>query len=249
MRAHQPDSPWLPHAKWTSTGRHSFSAKDKDVVIETDVITASQPFDGIEVRAEAVAFDLLALATPTSTIPSNTYTREALELPVPTRSQYVVDGERGWCSAATLCMLHTFYGSDAGVERTAQSVFDSAYNGTGNWAFNVALSGALGLSGVVAYLRNLDHAATFLAHGIPLGLSYSWGGDELPGAPLVHSDGHLVVLRGFTSSGDCIVNDPAAKGVRMVYPREALERVWLRNKGVAFIVARPDIDVETLINA
>ncbi|GAC1359887.1 MAG: hypothetical protein NVSMB31_20220 [Vulcanimicrobiaceae bacterium] len=239
----------MPHAKWTTTGRHSFSAKDKDVVIETDVITASQPFDGIEVRAEGVAFDALSLATPIPAMPSQAYAGDALELPVPARSQYVVDAERGWCSPATLCMLHTYYGHDHGVERTAQNVFDSAYNGTGNWAFNVAFSGTLGLTGVVAYLRNLDHAATLIAHGVPLGLSYSWQDDELPGAPLAHSDGHLVALCGFTNSGDCIVNDPAVPEVRITYPRAALESIWLRNKGVAFVVARPDRDIETLINA
>jgi len=248
LRAHQPDSDWLPHAKWSRTGRHSFSAKDHDLIIETDVVRSSQPFDGMEVTAQGVDFALLALATPTYNTPSAGYAKSGIKLDVPLRTQYV-EQERGWCSPAALSMLNAFHGHDIDVAATARSVFDFAYNGTGNWAFNTAFSGTLGLRAVVAYLRNLDHAAHFLARGIPLGLSYSWNGDELPGAPIEHSDGHLVALCGFNDNGDCLINDPAAPGVAVVYPRAAIENIWQRNKGIAYIVAPPDNrDLEALIN-
>lgn len=216
-------------------------------MIETDVITSTQPFDGIEVRADNLQFDLLAFATPTLNAVSHSRA-EMAELDVPAFSQFHGD-ERGWCSATSLAMIDAFYGRDGDVPETARAVFDSAYNGTGNWSFNVAYSGSLGLAAAVAYLRNLEHAAQFIRAGIPLALSYSWKGDELPGAPVEHSDGHLVVLRGFTPGGDCIVNDPAAPGVRVVYLREAIEHIWLRNKGVAYVIAEPQTDIETLINA
>jgi hypothetical protein len=45
------------------------------------------------------------------------------------------------------------------------------------------------------------------------------------------------VLCGFTRSGECAINDPAAPNVRMVYPRAAIENVWQRNEGVAYLVA------------
>lgn len=218
-------------------------------MVETDVITATQPFDGIEVRAAGVPFTLLGLATPVHNQPSNAFAGAPPLLPVAPRSQYVVERERGWCSPTSLSMLNAYHGHDLEVETTARGVFDSAYNGTGNWAFNVAFSGSLGLSAVVAYLRNLDHARVLLAAGLPMALSYSWKDGELPGAPIEQSDGHLVVLCGFTASGDCIVNDPAAPGLQVTYPRDALEFVWLRNKGVAFIVGRPDTDFESVVNA
>ena len=250
LRAHQPDSQWIPHARWSRTGRHSYSAKRDDLTVETDVITTVHPFDGIEVRAEGVRFDLLAIATPTRNTPSGGQSRDAVCLAVPPRSQYVLDHERGWCSPTSLSMLNAFAGVDLDVPTTAGAVFDSAYNGTGNWSFNVAFSGSLGLRAVVAYLRNLDHARMFLEAGIPLALSYSWEPGELPGAPVEHSDGHLVVLRGFTAGGDCMINDPAAPAIDVVYPREPLERIWLRNKGVAFIVtSAQDADLERLANA
>ena len=248
LRAHQPDSDWLAHAHWSRTGRHSYSAKVHDLIIETDVITSTRPFDGIEVLAEGVPFELLALATPVHNPPSPNHTGASAELEVPEYSQYHGD-ERGWCSPTALAMLNAFTGQVIDVPTTARGVFDSAYNGTGNWSFNVAFSGSLGLSGVVAYLQNLAHAARFIDAGIPIAMSYSWSGDELPGAPLEHSDGHLVVLRGFTEGGDPIVNDPAAPGVRIVYPRAAIEKIWLRNKGIAYIVCGPQANLEALMNA
>lgn len=249
LRAHQPDSDWVPHARWSQSGRHSYSAKHGDLVVETDVITTAQPFDGIEMRANGVRFDLLALATPVHNVPSAAQAGQRIELAVPARSQYVVERERGWCSPTSLSMLHAFHGVDLDVESTARAVFDSAYNGTGNWSFNVALSGALGLRGIVAYLRNLEHARAFIEAGLPVALSYSWKGDELPGAPVEHSDGHLVVLRGFDERGDCLINDPAAPDLQVTYAREAIEFIWLRNKGVAFVAAKPGTDFEALVNA
>ena len=244
LRAHQPDGSWLPHAHWSPSGRHSFSAKDNDTVIETDVLRTHRPFDGVRIRAKGVNFERVALATPLHNVPS-ARSAAPIELDVPPRSQYVGD-ERGWCSPASLSMVHAFYGYDRDVATTARAIFDYAYNGTGNWAFNVAFSGELGLQALVAYLRNLDHARELLECGIPPILSYSWAAGELPGAPLEHSDGHVVVLRGFTAAGDCIVNDPAHAAIRVIYPRQALERVWLRNKGVAYVIAPHGIALQEL---
>jgi len=249
LRAGQPDGDWLPYVQWSAGGRKSFGATRPDATIDTDVLSTSQPFDGIEIRAEPVHFDLLALATPLTNTPSPPYAGPAFALEVPQRSQYAVEHERGWCSAASTAMLNAYYGHDRDVASTARAVFDSAYNGTGNWTFNMAFSGSLGLHAVVAYLKNLDHAARILKQNIPLAISYSWRGKELPGAPVEHSDGHLAVLCGFTAAGDCVVNDPAAPDVRTVYPRAAIEKIWLRNLGVAYVVAPSGTDLGTLLAA
>ena len=75
-------------------------------------------------------------------------------------------------------------------------MYDASYAGTGNWAFNAAYAGARGLRGVVAYLRGIDHVAAFVDAGLPVAISIAWNQGELPGAPLEHSDGHLLVVRG-----------------------------------------------------
>lgn len=247
LRAHAPATPWMDYAFWHARGSTSCSPAHDGVRVDVDVIVADRPFDGIDVRAADVDFNAVAFSSPSQVRPSLPYARGALILDVPLRSQYVAQSERGWCSPASLAMINAFHGMDVPVDETARAVFDRAYNGTGNWTFNVAYSGSLGLHAVVAYLRNLDHAQRLIERNLPIAISYSWRDGELPGAPLEHSDGHLAVLCGFTSSGDCAVNDPAAPNVRVVYPRNALERIWLRNDGVAYVIAPNGIDVASLL--
>ena len=235
LRAHVPATDWVPYAQWSAEGRQSFSAQHDGV--------------SIEVRAPGVEFKAVAFACARQTAPSMPYIGAARILDVPARSQYVKDGERGWCSPASLSMINAYHGLDYDVAATARAVFDRAYNGTGNWSFNVAFSGSLGLRACVVYLRNLDHAQRLIELGVPLALSYSWRDGELPGAPLEHSDGHLAVLCGFTSNGDCAFNDPASPNVRVVYPRAAVERIWQRNNGVAYAVAPVGVDFVPIVNS
>ncbi len=243
LRARRASSEWLDLAEWRPAGAKSFSPEHDGTRVDIDVIRAAQPFDGIEVRAHDVEFELVAFSSPVRARPSLPYARDALILDVPARTQYEGAGDdRGWCSPASLSMIHAFHGIDRSVVETARGVFDRAYNGTGNWSFNVAYSGLLGLRGVVAHLCNLDHAQRLIERNLPIAISYSWSDGELPGAPLAHSDGHLVVLCGFTRDGDCAINDPAAANVRVVYPRAAVERIWQRNEGVAYVVAPVGIE-------
>jgi hypothetical protein len=249
LRAHAVASAWFDHAEWHPRGRKSFSAQSdsEGVHVQVDVLVADQPFDGIETFAEGVDFNLVAFSSPVRTTPSLPYAGVARILDVPAYSQYVVAGERGWCSPTSLAMVHAYHGIPLSVEETALAVDDRAYNGTGNWSFNMAFSGSLGLRGMVTYLQNLDHAQRLIERNLPLVLSYSWAPGELPGAPIERSDGHLSVLRGFTAEGDCAMNDPAAPTVRVVYPRAAVERLWQRNNGVAYLVAPVGVDYEGVL--
>ncbi|MGB8907598.1 MAG: C39 family peptidase [Candidatus Cybelea sp.] len=250
LRARQPSGDWLDLAEWRPGGAKSFSPEHEGTRVNVDVIEAAQPFDGIEVRARDVEFELVAFSSPVRARPSLPYPRDALILDVPARSQYAqTQDERGWCSPASLSMIHAFHGIDRSVAETARAVFDRAYNGTGNWTFNVAHSGKLGLRGVVAHLCNLEHAARLIERNLPLAISYSWRDGELPGAPLEHSDGHLAVLCGFTRDGDCAMNDPAAPNVRVVYPRAAIERIWQRNEGVAYVVAPIGVEYADVLSS
>jgi hypothetical protein len=251
LRAGEPASAWYDYVHWTGTGRKSFSPQsDSDgIAVDVDVISARTPFDGIDVLGDDIDFSFVAWSSPQRAAPSRPAARDASILDVPARTQYVVEGERGWCSPASLSMVNAFHGFDRSVEDTARAVMDQAYNGTGNWAFNTAYSGSLGLRACVAYIRNLDQARVLIERNIPLVISYSWSAGELPGAPLPHSDGHLVVLRGFTSSGDCAVNDPAAPEVSVVYSRSAIEHIWQRNDGVAYVIAPAGTEFAGILNS
>jgi hypothetical protein len=126
------------------------------------------------------------------------------------------------------------------VDYAARRTYDKQYEGTGNWPFNTAYAAPLAGHAFVTRLRSLREAETFIAAGIPLVASISWGPGELSGAPVSSSNGHLVVIVGFSASGDVVVNDPAAPtaaGVRRVYDRSQFENAWLPTSGgLAYVV-------------
>jgi hypothetical protein len=156
-------------------------------------------------------------------------------------------GGRGWCSPTSVAMVLSHAGTLApatDVPRAAREVFDPAYDGTGNWPFNTAWAATLAGHGFVTRLRDLRDAERFVDAGIPLVASVAYPPGTLPGAPTPGTDGHLVVVRGFTASGDVVTNDPAApseRSVRRTYARGAFERAWLGGSGgTVYVVHRDD---------
>lgn len=191
-----------------------------------------------------------------------------VELPVPAYSQQLHRGRfdhwdsggSSWCSPTSTSMLLAFHNrlpapaDHAWVDRAhpngfvvhaVRRVFDYAYEGAGNWAFNMAYAGGRGLTAFVTRLRSLDEAELFIAAGIPLAATVAFPEDGLRGAGYA-TDGHLLTIVGFTSDGDVICNDPASHSlpsndeVRAVYDRAEFERVWLGSTGGVVYVAHPD---------
>lgn len=157
-------------------------------------------------------------------------------------------GGEAWCSPTSLAMVLGFHGAnppaaaaygggahpDAAVDYTASRVYDHGYDGTGNWAFNTAYAGTLVSRSYVTRLPDLRAAEPYLAAGTPLIVSVAFGVKQLTGAPISSTSGHLMVLVGFTATGDVVVNDPAASsnaGVRRTYSRAEFERVWQAGSG------------------
>ena len=227
-------STWLPYVTFSRSERSSLCGADDVARIATDVVESTVPIAAIEVRSDA-ALDAIAISTPVHRRASEPATVRT-SLDVPALSQYLATHpeERGWCSPTSLAMLLAYWGKPHDIPEIVRAVYDRRYLGTGNWAFNLAYAGRLGLRAVLVHLAGLDHAAGFIAAGIPLALSFSWGSGDLPGAPLDHSGGHLAVLRGFTSQGHPQFNDPAQADIRATYDRKALERVWQAHGGAAF---------------
>jgi hypothetical protein len=237
-------STWLPYVAFAPEGRRSFSGADDVARIATDIVQSAQPMVAIEVRSD-VPLDAIAVSTPVHRCTSAPATvRTALD--VPPLSQYVASHpeERGWCSPTSLAMLLAYWGKPHDIPEIVRAVYDERYGGTGNWAFNIAYASRFGLRAALTHLAGLDHAAGFIAAGIPLALSFSWGSGDLPNAPLDHSDGHLAVLRGFTRHGHPQLNDPAQPDVVTTYDRKALERVWQAHGGAAFIAVPVDRSAE-----
>src|SRR5205085_12613026 len=95
---------------------------------------------------------------------------------------------------------------DPQVDFAARGVYDWNYHGTGNWPFNTAYAASRGLSAFVTRLRSLAEAERFIAAGIPVIASVSFSSGALSGAPIASTAGHLLVIVGFTSTGDVVVN-------------------------------------------
>jgi hypothetical protein len=128
---------------------------------------------------------------------------------------------------------------------------DPIYDGWGNWSFNVAFAGTLGLNAYVTRLHSLSQLEGWLQANIPIIASLAFRPGELPGTPIAESSGHLLVIRGFDANGNVITNDPAAdprkgQSTRIVYPRKAFEQAWLKgSNGTVYIIYPNNYTVPT----
>ncbi|MFC5175759.1 peptidase C39 family protein [Nocardioides taihuensis] len=187
-------------------------------------------------------------------------------LDVPRYSQMVHSGHyprwggggQAWCSPTSTSMVLGYYDAlppakawswipdghtDPWVDFAARATYDHGYDGTGNWPFNTAYAATRTGHAFVTRLRNLREAGRFIEAGIPVVASISFGSGELDGAPISASDGHLLVVVGFTRAGDVVVNDPAAqhrRGVRRTYDRAQFEDAWLPTSGGTAYIVRDD---------
>ncbi len=175
-------------------------------------------------------------------------------LPVPRYSQMVHAGEypqyggggEAWCSPTSTTMVLAYYKrlppaseyawvrrsyGDRVVDHAARMTFDHGYDGTGNWPFNTAYAARQTGHAFVTRFRSLRGVEQMIRAGIPVVTSITFSRGRLSGAPISASNGHLVVVVGFTQAGDVVVNDPAAKtraGVRRTYSRAQFEDAWLQ---------------------
>ena len=100
------------------------------------------------------------------------------------------------------------------------------------FTFNAAYAASYALDAHVTRLHSLDELESYIKRGIPVVTSQSFQASELTGANYSTS-GHLMVVVGFTKTGDVVVNDPASRtdaAVRNVYQRHQFETVWLRTE-------------------
>lgn len=148
------------------------------------------------------------------------------------------------CSPTSLSMALDFWGKKTDLEALAEEVRDKQSQLFGNWPANVAAAGDRGLPGYVARFDSLADLEGEVAAGRPVIVSITAKEGELPGAPYKKTNGHLIVVGGFTPEGDVIAYDPAGKPrdqVRRVYPRAAFHQVWrVRKRGLAYVLG-PDL--------
>lgn len=179
-----------------------------------------------------------------------------INLPVPERSQNLTQytglgfggGGEVWCSPTSTSMVAAYWSKLLGdsalnetVPDTARDTYDYTYDGTGNWPFNTGYTGGKGLRSFVTRMYSLSQIEQWIKVGVPVVISIAFGIGQLPGATYSTS-GHLMVVRGFTATGDVIANDPAMggttseAGVQIVYPRAIFQSLWLNaSNGTVYI--------------
>jgi hypothetical protein len=207
--------------------------------------------------------------TPPTAPPTTMRHTKVLDVPTYSQENHIGDypeydnGGEAWCSPTSTSMVVASWGrgpsrrdyswvtdkfpghTDPWVDYAARHTFDYTYDGAGNWPFNTAYAGEFGLEGFVTRLRSLDEAEQFIKAGIPVVTSVAFEKGELDGAGY-GTNGHLMVIVGFTKDGDVIVNDPASHliarddQVRTTYKRQQFSNAWIGHTGGIVYVIRPD---------
>jgi hypothetical protein len=201
-------------------------------------------------------------------VPSATTMKKMIDLHVPSYSQEIHAGEypqfdgggEAWCSPTSTSMVVAYWGRgpapsdyayvyadypnvlDPWVDYAARYTFDYHYDGAGNWPFNTAYAAHFGLEAEVTQLRSLAEAEQFVKAGIPLVASIAFQPNKLDGFLFRGTDGHLLVIGGFTAGGDVISYDPASASdatVRHVYNRAQFEKAWMSASGGIVYVIHP----------
>jgi hypothetical protein len=264
-------SPWYALPVWASDSstvqRHSgIAAKDSLVTADMDSLNMSPEAPASAYQIEVTLFGTgaasptvrltHAAASPTVALDGD-HAAWGTDLPVPQRSQMLPayrglgfgGGGEAWCSPTSTSMVMAYWGNMLHLPQlvlpvpdVAAGTYDNVYGGTGNWSFNTAFAASYGLTAYVDDISSLNQIEPWVKASVPIVVSIAFHTGELTGAPIPSSPGHLVVVRGFTSTGDVIVNDPAAStdpAVRIVYPRQQFETLWQAHGGMAYLIYPP----------
>jgi len=166
------------------------------------------------------------------------------------------NGGEAWCSPTSTSMVVAYWGTgptpddyawvdpsyaDPWVDYAARNTYDNNYTGCGNWPFNTAYAARFGLQTFVTRMRSFNEVELFIAAGIPVIVSAAFKKNEVPGATY-NTNGHLMVIAGFTADGDPVMNDPASAddaAVRKVFGRAEFETAWRNTSGGTVYIIHP----------
>lgn len=163
---------------------------------------------------------------------------------IPKRYQALYPRGNVLCSPTSTSMVLWHYAQkldrpelNVDVPVVEEGVWDTVYNGAGNWPFNTAFAGSFeGMRAYVARFAHLRDLEEWIASDLPVICSVSY--DLLRGRPLSPTEsGHLVVLVGFTKDGDPVFNDPARRNeVTTVFKRADFERGWRYSNRTVYVI-------------
>ena len=172
-----------------------------------------------------------------------------ISLPVPWISQLRFEDvedmdmiNAGVCAPTSLTMVMKFLGKPLSVKETAQQAFDPVSEVYGNWAFLAATAANQGLRAWVQRFNTWEEVRRLVEKGIPVIISIAYPKGTFSSEPESSSDGHLMVVKGFTKAGDVIVNNPGTffhdKGESIVYKWYELGKAFFGHGGVGIVVTK-----------
>lgn len=266
IRSHKGDhtSKWYSFGTWTlgdAANRKSVKGqRDADGDVDTDTFVAANHPDAVDLSLTIQSPNVTEPATPKLTLVTVSFANTKVVSPseskpspawgktieVPQRAQGNYPNGSVLCSPTSLSMVLWHYSNkldrpelNKDVPDVVSNVWDATYDGAGNWPYNTAYAGSFpGMRAYVSRFRSIEDLETWIAAGLPVICSISLGMAE--GKTEVGDTGHLVVLVGFTSTGDPVFNDPARKEqVRYTYTRANFERAWLHSHRTVYLI-HPD---------
>jgi len=249
---------WYRMADWTLdasvNSRTSVNGqKDEDATVSTDTVIFKHPMDAIDIRISSAVAEG---EHPMLDLVSATFSDVILDEPAPIRSaawgkaigmgkryqNKYPDGHR-LCSPTSTSMLlleaskRTGLPVDRDVPQVVPGLYDTGYEGAGNWSFNAAFYGQFdGLSGYVSRFGSISDLEQFIEKDIPVAVSVDL--NRLRGTPKAVDSGHLVVLVGFSKTGDPIFLDPAVgQEEETTYTRQNFDSAWRRSGRAVYVFA------------
>lgn len=232
--------------------KRSFPAqKDAFGQVETDELCLSIPAEAYRFRLKfssdislsglwacGVRKPFVYVGKEASRLPGGSFCKE-IE-PISQMQQNHADSRR-ICSPTSLCMALNALGFSVTLNDLLCKVFDQTAAIYGNWTFNTAAAGALGAVSYVRRFSALEELKNFVTLQSLVVASIAYNEGALTGAPMSHTSGHLVVVRGW-ENGKILVADPAAltkEDVLRAYDAHQFAEAWLSNKqGAAYIVRK-----------
>ena len=256
----QPQAPFFKLPTWSEDDDQRTSHNDQKTpfgTVYTDTLLLTQPATKWKIRVilnPGSRYSLLSLDHLDISFVSSKAARKekpsnqrvwGRQLEVAKRNQGNYANGGVLCSPTSTSMILQYWSQKTGdafldcdVPWVQSRVFDPAYGGAGNWAFNTAFAASKGLRAYVARLNNIAELESWIEYGIPVVTSVSY--DLLKGKAVKgENDGHLVVLIGFSKDGDPIFNDPGRSiPPQIVYKRADFEAAW-KSSGRAVYLMYP----------
>lgn len=241
----------------TIVARSVSDQEDSAGKIDIDTLQLTTPGNGLQYRVTLSS--TLPGANPTLRLAGVVYadTRSRLDgtppqvsgdwardLPVPARSQLIEEESLRWdiCSPTSVGMVLAYYGRNVSTLQACRGVQDAQTQIYGNWSLNAAYAATNGMEAYVDRFYSIDQLKQEIANGHPVVISINFKPGQLDNSPLTKTNGHLLVVRGFTPDGNVIVNDPAAPDnstVRRIYRADQLANVWIGNAGGIVYIIHP----------